>query len=567
MSAARHPASWAAGTMVLAVLGLAGTHAHAQSAVANNLLPTQNPCTSCAAPLPEAGGPASQSLPAAPVPTQQAFRLNDLRLNGVKALRDAELSAITGPYVGRDVTLADLEAMTQAITAQYRERGYFLATAVVPVQTVQNGVVEISVIEGRLGNITVNVAPDAPLGEARVRGFLSALQTGDAVTTGTYERALLLLSDQPGVRVSSNLQEGAQPGTTDLTVDVVAARPWQASIDADNHGTVESGRYRVGATGRWLSPFGIGDNLDARAMISNGSDLVLGRVSYEAPLGTGGLRGGIGLSRVQYDLAGDFKALDAHGTADVVDVSLNYPLIRSRGQNLFLRLGADSQDLTDDYEAIGFSSKKRVRGLGLGWSWERRDQAFGGGYWASAGTFYHGELDIRDAVTAQFDQQPGGPHTEGDFNKLTFQFSRLQTVLPSHSLYLSLGGQWADRNLDASQKLSLGGARAVRAYASSEALVDEGLIGVVEWRWSYSETLTPFVFYDAAHGKPAHDPSPLNPSDNAISLRGAGFGVSWAQPGNFSVNATLAWRAGTRPALADGGGHNPRLYVQLQKVF
>ena len=140
-------------------------------------------------------------------------------------------------------------------------------------------------------------------------------------------------------------------------------------------------------------------------------------------------------------------------------------------------------------------------------------------------------------------------------------------MLPDHSLYVSLGGQWADRNLDASQKLSLGGARAVRAYASSEALVDEGLIGVIEWRWSYNETLTPFVFYDAAHGKVARDPSPISPFDNSISLRGAGIGVSWAQPGNFSVNATLAWRAGTRPALADGGGHNPRLYVELQEVF
>lgn len=32
-------------------------------------------------------------------------------------------------------------------------------------------------------------------------------------------------------------------------------------------------------------------------------------------------------------------------------------------------------------------------------------------------------------------------------------------------------------------------------------------------------------------------------------------------------NSTLAWRSGTDPARTDGGGRNPRLYVQAQKTF
>jgi filamentous hemagglutinin family protein len=80
--------------------------------------------------------------------------------------------------------------------------------------------------------------------------------------------------------------------------------------------------------------------------------------------------------------------------------------------------------------------------------------------------------------------------------------------VPRHSLYLSLGGQWASKNLDGSEKLALGGARAVRAYPSGELLVDQGLIGTVEWRWSLNEELTPFLFYDAAHGKIVRNPTP-----------------------------------------------------------
>ncbi|WP_256328971.1 ShlB/FhaC/HecB family hemolysin secretion/activation protein [Variovorax sp. YR634] len=578
---ALRPVAWAAGALVSAMFFMAADRAHAQEQAqaepqatsandagdSTELLPTKDPCGTCDRPLAQAtGAVAPQSLPAPPRPTGATFKLNDLRLNGVKALTNEELQTITGPYIGRDVTLTDLEELAKAITARYKERGYFLAQAVVPVQTVRDGIVEISVIEGRLGKVDVVVAPDAPIAESRVRGFLAPLQPGEAVSAPAYERAMLLLSDQPGVKVSSGLQEGAQAGTTDLSVEVAAAPRWAFTAEADNHGTKESGRYRVGGTARWLSPFGIGDNLDMRVMVSDSNALQYGRIAYEAPIGTSGLRAGVGLSRVSYELGGQFVDLDARGRANVLDFSLNYPLIRQRQQNLFLRLGVDVKDLTDELRAADFSSKKRVNGLSLGWTWERRDELLGGGYWASSGTLYHGSLSIRDPESRDFDRSITGHNTEGGFTKLSFQLSRLQAIVPRHSLYLSLGGQWASKNLDASEKLALGGARAVRAYPSGELLVDQGVIGTVEWRWSLNEELTPFLFYDAAHGKIVRNPTPYD-GINSHSLRGYGVGLSWSRPGNFSINATLAWRAGTPPAQTDGGGRNPRLYVQLIKAF
>ena len=505
-----------------------------------------------------------QSPPAAPA-APAAFRLNGVHLSGAQGLDAAELDALTAPYLLRQVTLADLESLAQQISEKYRERGYFLAHAVVPVQTVRDGVVEISVIMGRLGKVNINVAPDAPITEARVRAFLAPLAPGQPLRGPEYERAMLLLSDQPGLSVRSQLEEGAQSGTTDLTVDVAAARRWTFGADADNLGIKEIGRYRVGGSARWASPFGIGDNLDARLMVSDNANLAFGRVSYEAPIGASGLRAGLGVSRINYRIGGDFAALDPYGTANIFDASLSYPLIRSRQQNLFLRLGADTKDLKDRMNGQdGSSAKKRVSGVNLGWTWELRDKLFGGGYWASSGAWYLGRLSIRDAEAKQNDIAT--LHTQGSFNKLSFQFSRLQHIVDRHLLYLSLGGQWASKNLDAVEKLSLGGTRGVRAYSSGEVLVDEGLIGSVEWRWSLDDSWTPYLFYDAASGRLSKNPLP-DMEENRQSLRGAGIGLQWVLAGNFSINTTLAWRAGTRRARTDGGDRNPRLAVQLQKVF
>ncbi|MDA7418740.1 ShlB/FhaC/HecB family hemolysin secretion/activation protein [Xenophilus arseniciresistens] len=565
----RNSLAWAAGTLC-ALMALPGWAQNPSQSLPGGtpLLPTADPCSSCAAPTGQGAPAVPQGQPAAAAAGAGAtFRLNDLRLNGAEALSAEELRSTTAPYIGRDVALADLEALAQAITQRYRDRGYFLAQAVVPVQTVRDGVVEISIIEGRIGNVEVIVAPDAPISEARVRALLAPVASGQVINAPAYERAMLLLADQPGLRVGSTLSEGSTPGTSDLNVEVNPGPRWQFSAEADNHGTKESGRFRVGGTARLNSPFGIGDNLDVRLLVSNGNALNLGRVSYEAPLGGSGLRMGVGAARVSYDVGGEFAELGAQGKADVFDVSLSYPLIRQRRQNLYLRLAADSKQLTDEYTALYFQARKRVRGLGLGWAWELRDDFLGGGYWASAGTLYHGKLSLRDFDSQQFDAGVGGHNTAGGFSKATFQFSRLQGMFPGHSLYLSLGGQWANKNLDASEKLSLGGARAVRAYASGEVLVDQGLIGMVEWRWALNDEFTPFVFYDAARGRQVKDPTIFDAVPNSRSLRGAGIGLSWTRPGNFAINATLAWRAGTEPGRTDGGGRNPRLYVQAQKTF
>lgn len=512
-----------------------------------------------------AQAPAPQTLPATAPPAAGTLTLADVRLQGAQALSPDELDALVQPYRGRAVSMAELQELAQAIQAAYHARGYFLAQAVVPVQQVEGGVVEISVIEGRLGKIDIAVAPDAPISEERVRGFLAGLSPGAAVNARTYERAMLLLSDQPGIRVTSGLQQGVAPGTVDLAVEVEAARRWNFKLEADNHGTLETGRWRLGGTARLNSPAGVGDNLDLRAMVSN-KELVFGRVGYELPLGGSGLRAGLGLGRVQYQVGGVFAPLDPRGQADVFDASLNYPFIRRRGHNLFGRLVFESKRLKDEYRALGLAVDKRVDALGLGWSWERRDDWLGGGYFASSGTLYRSRLRIGDAALRAADQGPGGLHTSGGFTRLTFQVSRLQALARRHSLYWSLGGQWASKNLDASEKLALGGAQAVRAYPVSEALVDQGWIQTLEWRWAATDMLTPYLFYDAAHGRQIkRTATPL--AGNGISLRGGGIGLAWGRPGDFSVNATVAWRSGTRRAVTDGGGHNPRFFIQAQKAF
>ncbi len=511
-----------------------------------------------------------QQLPAAPQ-AQASFVLRDVVFKGVTMFDPAELRGLVADSIGRTVAFADLQALTQRVTSHYHRHGYILSQAVLPVQEVRDGVVEISVIEGRLNSVKVEFDPATPIARERIERMVQPLSTGGALDGPRYERTMLLMADLPGVRPQSTLETGRQIGSSDLVVEVAPTdRRVRYSVELDNHGTEEAGRYRLGATMRVASPFRIGDNLDLRLLASDekileGEGTLFGRASYEMPLGHNGTRLGVGVSRVSYSLGGEFEILDATGVARIYDVGVTHPLLRQRGQNLYLRGYVDRKDLTDELRAVDFSADKRAQGVGLSWSWERRDNLGGGGYWSSGGALYFGELDLLNAAIREVDAGPFGRNTEGSFRKLTTQFARLQRLTDRLSLRAAVGVQLTDGNLDASEKLSLGGPRAVRAYPSSEVLVDEGAIANLELRWAMNQAFSGFVFHDIATGDINHEPGPFD-LDNSRTIRGSGLGLSYGARSGLSGVLTVAWR-GSEPAVTDGGDRDPRVFFHLMKSF
>lgn len=140
--------------------------------------------------------------------------------------------------IGKELTLAQLQTLADRISARYHASGFLLARAYLPAQDIRNGVVEIAVLEGRLGKLAVSNG--STLTDARVASRLSGLREGEALDGGALERELLLLNDLPGVQVRSTLRPGASVGTTDLDIQLARHAPYSGSVELDNYGN----RYR-----------------------------------------------------------------------------------------------------------------------------------------------------------------------------------------------------------------------------------------------------------------------------------------------------------------------------------
>lgn len=515
-------------------------------------------------------GDAPQQAQALPEPqmaqqAQASFVLKGVEFVGATLVPEEELQAAVAGMIGQSVTFADLQQLTVEAAAVYARHGYGLAQVFIPVQEVVDGRIKLSVLEGELGEVNIEIGEGVPIHRERVAGMLSILKAGEPLSTERYERAMLLLSDLPGIKPQSTVTVGSASGSNDLRVQVEARDRFQYALALDNNGTRDSGRIRLTASARWNSPFDRGDNFDLRLMAAQGMHTAFGRLSYETPVGYRGLRIGGGLARVQYELGGPFAPLEPTGVGVVADLSFNYPLIRQRATNLFLRGTLDHKRLVDRFERVGYETRKRVQGASIGLAFEHRDNWAGGGYNSINTQLYRGNLSLRDPMAKLLDRPPFGFGTEGNFTKWTFQAARLQALAPKWTLLGSVGLQRSSRNLDPYEKLSLGGPKAVRAYATGEVLVDDGWLASLELRYSPRPAMTFSVFYDAAHGDLFHRRRPFDP-DLGRSLRGYGLGFSWAKPGKMSMNISLAWRA-TGPGITDGGDRNPRLFWSIQRAF
>ena len=504
------------------------------------------------------------AAPASAASDAVKITVNRLQVTGARTYPEAELVALTGFSPGSELSLADLRGMAAKITERYRSNGYFVAQAYLPAQEIKDGAVTIAVIEGQYGKVDVRNQSNVSTG--LVNSQLEGLNSGDTIAIAPLESRLLLLSDIPGVNVTSTLTPGASVGASDLIVDVVPGQRVTGSIDADNAGNRYTGEYRVGATVNLNNAAGHGDVASLR-VVTSGSGLNYARASYQMQFGNA--TAGVAYSWLGYELGKEFASLNANGTAKIASVYGSYPLIRSRDTSLYAGLAFDAKTFEDRVDATSTAVDKKAQALMASLRGDHRDRLGGGGLTSYSLTGTAGNIDIQTPAIRAFDAATA--QSNGHYTKLGFSAMRLQSVTDTVSLYAGINGQVASKNLDVSEKMELGGINGVRAYPEGEAYADQGYLLTLEARMllpRFSEQMPGQMqlvgFIDT--GSVTINKNPWAAGDNHRTLSGAGIGLNWSAYNNFVVRASYARKlgSGTATSAPDKSG---RFWIQAVKYF
>lgn len=416
---------------------------------------------------------------------QLRFVFRRLQIEGAVAISDSDLRSLWEHEPGSEISVADVFSYAGRISKAYAKKGYALSFAVVPQQEIKGGIVTIRVIEGFVDDVSYTGAslPSGLLAgtQGSVAAHLAKVSAQRPVTAASLERNLLLINDIPGLAARATFSPAAQGvGGSQLTLDVKSKRV-SGEFGYNSYMPPALGRQVVGGS---LAVNNLLTGVD-RFRVSgwhsvNNSAYWSLSGDYLTLVGTDGLSfsasASYGRMRPSSSL---LRAIDYAGTAVSGNVSVRYPLIRSRKDNLAIEVGASMLDTDADYLA-GSLLRDRLRTTDVALTFETTDA-----------------LRAASIVRVEFSQGLDLPGTGGDsrafgtsnFTIAILSIQRLQPLISGSGgrvdlLIAGFGQRSLGGPLFSSVECSYGGRRFGRRFDAGELSGDHCALGSFELRWS-----------------------------------------------------------------------------------
>ena len=486
---------------------------------------------------------------------------------GNSKITSKELLSVLSNYVNKDLNFSELELATSLISKEYRSRGLW-AMAYLPDQELKNGMIEINILEGKIGKLKFIEADDKgkslnlPQAEAS-KYILRGQNIGEMLDVRTLETSVKNLDNVPGITAAASLLAGMGPGETDIAISMANTELVTGSVRMDNHGSNSAGEYRLSGLANFDGMFNAGDRVSVSSLKSEG--ITYSSIGFNFPVSYDGTRAELSYSFLDYKLGEQFKEVQAKGSANNYSFQIVKTLPKIADISLSTSLSLTHKKLLDQTSA-GVSADKTVDVARLALNFD--DGKPGQNVNFGNISLTRGNLNLSGNRTdLAMDSQTANRH--GDFVKIEYSLGRLQRLSEKNYLNVVINGQVAFDNLDSSEKMSLGGPTGVRAYPSGEGMGDTAAVLRTEFRHNFSDKWQGIIFYD-------HGATTLNnriwtnwnsANENLVNsyqLKGGGIGLNLINNDDYDFGIYVGRRKDHNPGRGNSGNDSDGTLEKLR---
>lgn len=506
-----------------------------------------------------------------------------VKVDEIKALLQDEISKRPGGF-----TVGEMQGAADVVTKYYREKGLILAHAVIPVQTVKNGVVDVQIYVGLLGRVLTE--GNKVYSESTLKSPFNSL-IGKPVDKDQIESALLQLTDFPGLTVFGVFQPGQLVGQADLVLRVQEEQRFAGSMRVDNHGLAETGNYRFRPTFTWNNITGGADQLSITVQQTyQPKKSFYESFAYQHYL-THGITGGVFVNRNMFDVAGapTISRQNVSALTAQEGVWLDKSWMRSRRMNFSTRVELDLKKSKTRIRG-NQSNRDRLSVLSFSGSFDNVDTRFKGIDFATVeyrrgfNNLFGAMGSPASALSKPNGWRPGrqggsGRFAGGQFDKWFVTGSRLQTITPNLTFLGRFEFQWTDSLLVPMEQYSVGGPDNVRAFAPAHMLLDKAFFFSAELiqrmpfitdkvafaNHTWGDLVQWSIFYDEAIGR-LNDPLSSEPQ-SVLNFKGAGAQMRFNVPGSIDSRLILAWPVGNGLGPGKNNANKSKLDFNRPQVW
>jgi hemolysin activation/secretion protein len=494
------------------------------------------------------------------------FKLSDIRIEGAKTLSPESFRPLYSDLIGKEITLANIFDIADAIEAQYRRAGYPLVRAYVPPQRVSDGVFTIRIVEGFIAALSIEGgSPDL---QARIRSYMAPALASHPLKLSLIERGLLLANDLPGVTANGVLKPSASvEGASDLIV-TVAQPTLTGGIAADNRGSHFSGIWTITGDATLDGIFDGEDSLSASITASPSSlEQIGGQVRYSHPILDDGLMASF-LGVITHGEPGStLSAFNVRTDSYAVGPRLTYPVLRSRAETLILDGGITVQNAKVDILGTGISHDNwRVVDIAASYS---NNDVVGGSLGAT--------LDVAQGIPGLGATHDGSADLsrlggKTDFTKFVGSARYMHPLFWGFSAFFAAEGQYGFSPMLTGEQITFGGRQIGRGYDPGAITGDRGIGGSAElrydWRFAVHPLLMvePYGFYDTAAAWYDNRGSSFDPSLHDETIASTGAGLRFWFDYDFTTDIEVARTLRAVPG-SDGGSKTTKVLVDAAIRF
>jgi len=450
--------------------------------------------------------------------------IKDFKIIGVTKLKPKEIEAIVKPFRKKCVTVYDVDMLLMKLTAVYLEKGYVTSKAFIGQQTIQEGILQITVSEGKIEKYTMN---QNSLRDRIKTWAAFPSQKNEVLNLNEIAQGVSNLQNAPSSSPEIRMMPGTEFGKSIVDIQNKIERPVRFRTGYDNQGSSGTGKKRFRAGVEFDNLFAMNDTWSTYYLGSLDSNAFA--IAGSIPFRNWDLSLSSSLSEYYADI-GDFSGILTQARTDAG--TLRRLLFRNETQKFFASFGLDKK-LSTRQIGGGERSSERLTVAHLGLQYEKR----------LPNIFLSTDLGLSQGLRAlgadkkadEIDSMLENTTPDPQFTRIEWNASASR-FFEQFSLSTRLNSQWSQHPLYSSERINLGGVHSVRGFSEGVTAGDKGFASQNEFSLNptvlfqdkkvQAMAFTPYVFLDAGLTRDEANRSSVFLSSTGIGVRYQWRGLS-----------------------------------------
>lgn len=424
------------------------------------------------------------------------FKIKEIKLSKVKSISKKDQQKLIKPFLGKCLKEQVLSKLVSKITSAYHKKGYVAARVSIPIQNIQSGILELDILEGRIGKIILD---EDSLTDKMQKFTAFGMIEGDVLNIKDINQGVYQMNRLASNKITLKVEPSSIENEAIIYIKNKQKFPARATIGYNNLGNEFTGVKRTNFSAGFDNMFFLNDNINLSYVTnlnedSNKKDLKYFSGNFSVPFHYNTFSLNYSRSLFRGLSEGETTTIKLTGYSDSGSITWDRLLLNNGNLRISSNASITEKRLATYLNDVKIETSERNLTIG--------NVGFSISSYLKNGTniylkpSYSKGLKILDAKQDEKNVPTSTPKAQFELFKLYASISKKLTLPKINTpitLSSEMNSQFAKETLFGSEQFSVGGYYSVRGFRETYITGDSGYYLRNKANLNIGSLLAPFI--------------------------------------------------------------------------